>query len=49
MLLHIDYRSLILEQMGMEAYDENYINSLTETCIRQALSLFNLSERKNHD
>ncbi len=49
LLLHIDYRPLILEQAGMTAYDENYINSLTETCIQQALNLFSLPERKNHE
>lgn len=39
---HIDYRQPILDRLGKTAYDKDYINSLTDICIRQALRLLNL-------
>jgi AcrR family transcriptional regulator len=42
LMFHIDYRMTILERLGKTAYDEDYINNLTEISISQALKLLNL-------
>jgi AcrR family transcriptional regulator len=41
-LMHIDYRVPILERLGKTTYDDDYINRLTDICIRQALNLLHL-------
>jgi AcrR family transcriptional regulator len=42
LLFHIDYSKTILARIGKTAYDQDYINSLTDDSISQALKLLNL-------
>ena len=43
LLLHADYRKALLRKMGKETYAQEYIGSLINVCIDQALRQFGLS------
>lgn len=37
LFFHADYRSVILQQLGQAEYSQEYLDSLVENCIKQAL------------
>ncbi|WP_321368105.1 TetR/AcrR family transcriptional regulator [uncultured Desulfuromusa sp.] len=39
---HADYRSAILQRLGKEEYSEEYLETLRDSCIRQALMRYHL-------
>jgi AcrR family transcriptional regulator len=42
LFFHADYRGAILQRLGKEEYSEDYLESLRDNCIRQALLLYGL-------
>lgn len=42
LFFHADYRGAILQRLGMEEYSEDYLETLRDNCIRQALLLYGL-------
>lgn len=42
LFFHADYRGAILQRLGKEEYSEEYLDTLRDNCIRQALLLYGL-------